>query len=268
MPEFLNRLGELKWVIRKIRIFEVLLDSILLLVLFSFLLFALNLPVLYAFAPPFGYLLMQAGKRRNLFRSIESRSDDLKERLECAYDNRDLDSVVARSLFRDVASLLANTRHSLFVDDRKIAVKVVFSVLIAFAFLLFTFLNVKPLNVPELAEEAVKQIAEKEAAPKSLAAGGILGAFDFGKPNQTQEAASELFGMPSIAKIEGEKIQMEIYLGGGELNLREVKREEREFLASPSFPVEATAAETFAENVPEKHEKVVRQYFEQVAKAG
>lgn len=267
MHEFLKRLNELKWVLRKIRIFEVLLDSMLLLIFSSLLLFAMNLPVLYAFAPPFGYLLMQVAKRRDLFKSIESKREELRERLECAYDNSKKDNIVVRSLSEDVAALLRKTRHSFFIDERKIVIKVVAMVLFVFGFVFITFMNIKPLNVPDLAEEAAKQIAQRETT-SAKPAGGILGAFEIGAPNQTQEAARELFGAPSVAKIEGEKITMELYLGGGELNVRETKAEQREFLASPAFPAEATAAETYAENVPEKHEKVVRQYFEQVAKGG
>ncbi|MDI6654959.1 MAG: hypothetical protein QME59_03650, partial [Candidatus Hydrothermarchaeota archaeon] len=109
-----------------------------------------------------------------------------------------------------------------------------------------------------LVEKPVSAVEKAQAGVGKVGAGEALGAGSLG-----ESTIQDIFGAPSVAKIEGEKLKLELYPGAGEIKLRDVK--ERKFSEVQHSAVGISPAEAFSEDIPEKYESIVRVYFEKLA---
>ncbi len=253
MYEFVNKLKEIKGAILRLRIFETLLDALLIFLFFCLIFLPLGIRVAYAFIPSFIYILFRASRSVNTLKLIEEKYPSFRERLDTAYDNREKKGIVVKDLSDGISEEMESVRYSSFISGRRVVGKVLLCALLSIFVLLLPFSNIK-LEIPYIPEKPFGVIekpgAEKEGVAETVAGAGAA------------TAEEDMFGEPSIAKIEGEKLSLELYPGAGEIKLRDVK--ERKFsevqpLAATALPVEA-----FSENVPQEYEEIIRAYFEKL----
>lgn len=258
---FVGKLKEIRWTYNRIKAFEVLLNGIAIISASILLLTLLALPPVFGVLPALPYIFFKFYRHADMF-SVLDRDENLKERIRAAYDNREKDSVVMHHLSSEAFMKLDKVIFSSFVEKRLVVTRVLLSILLAFASLAVILANVQLLDVRgELAKAAEK--AEDFSLDK-VELKKLVG--NFLKPPKSEEEEKDVFGKPSVAELPGQKLKLDLYLGGGEINLREVKPMRETFAQTPELPLAAMPSATYEEDIPEKHEKVVRKYFEEVAK--
>ncbi|MCS4541021.1 MAG: hypothetical protein HY929_01665 [Euryarchaeota archaeon] len=272
MYEFIDRINKIKGAVRRIKVFYIFLDAILVLLIFSLVFLLINIPVVYAVIIFTIYAILAIIKRKtNIFRIIEENYEYFRERLRTAYDNKERSSIIIKHLNEEITKKMDNAvEYSSFLDARKIRLKVFLSIFLVFIFLFFSFMNIKVVDAPNLLSSIVTK--KPVEVPSSIEEEGknkpTASAQRKKSPGGGKEAFEDIYGQSSIAKIEGEKINLELYVGAGELKVRDLKdfkeRKESFSTISPSFPATPTIAESYSENIPEKYEEVVRKYFEKL----
>ncbi|MBI5253891.1 MAG: hypothetical protein HY930_05800 [Euryarchaeota archaeon] len=255
MYEFVDKIREIRSAILRLRVFETLLDAVALFLFLSLIFLLLRVKVAYALIPSFVYILLSAVKSRDALQMVEDRYPNFRERLRAAYDNRGKDNIIIRDLGDKISREMDSVRCSSFLETRKAAGKIFLSIFLALIILYISFefdalLIEKPIRKPISTSEKVRAGVSKVGVGEAPEA-GVFG-----------EGARDIFGAPSIAKIEGEKLRLELYPGAGEIKLRDIK--ERKFSESPLLAAGASPAEAFSENVPQEYEEVVRVYFEKL----
>lgn len=258
---FVEKLKETRWAYSRIKAFETLLGGITIIFASTLVLTLLSLPPMFGILPAIPFLLFRFYRRADMF-SVLDRDENLKERIRAAYDNREKDSIVMRHLSSDAFARLDGVRFSSFMEKRLTVTRVLLSILLAFAALAVALANVQLLDAREELANAIEQAEDFSMDKGELKkfVGNLI------KPPQNNEEEKDIFGKPSVAELPGEKLKLDLYLGGGEMNLRETKPRRETFAQTPELPIAAMPSATYEEDIPEKHEKVVKKYFEEVAK--
>ncbi len=252
MYEFVNKIREIRSAILRLRVFETLLDAVALFLFLSLIFLLLRVKVAYALIPSFVYILLRAVKSRDALQMVEERYPNFRERLRAAYDSRGKDNIIIRDLGDKISREMDSVRCSSFLETRKVAGKIFLSIFLAL--IILSAANFKFVVLPELKKPV--------SAVEKAQAGEAIGAGKAPEVSGLGEGAQEIFGAPSVAKIEGEKLSLELYPGAGEIKLRDVK--ERKFSELQPLAAGASPAEAFSENVPQEYEEVIRAYFEKL----
>src|SRR3989337_1886027 len=121
MYNFINKLKEIKGAILRLRIFETLLDALLIFLFFGLIFLPLGIRVAYAFIPSFTYLLFRASRSANTLKLIEEKYPNFRERLDTAYDNREKKGIVVKDLSDRISGEMEEVRYSSFISGRKVA---------------------------------------------------------------------------------------------------------------------------------------------------
>lgn len=256
MYDFVQKVKEIKGAITKIRVFYLLLDSLSLFLFFSVVALLLGLPVFYALIPAVLFTALLLRKKTNVFRELAGRYRYFEERLQAAYDNRAEDNLIMRDLSSEVSVKLDEVRYSSFLSYRKALIRVLIPVILSFVIVSMSFADIEPIEI------SINLLQPVETASVSIgsAAGGEA-------QGPAAEVEEEIFGRASIAKIEGMEVELELYPAGSEIRIRQVE-EERGFAGVSEGLPEVEEAEAYAENIPEKYETVIKEYFEKLASEG
>lgn len=167
---------------------------------------------------------------------IESKHNELKEKLRTAYDSRDETNAIVDSLKEDVSSLLANVSSSHLLPAGKIALKLLITVLFIsgvatvssdpgkYTVPVDTITNITNTitGTPDGTNESMQVVGRPENVDKVGSKGG-----------------GDIFGKPKIASIEGKNIDLTIYGGTGIGNTpSEYNPNQNQFIKSAAFPVD------------------------------
>jgi hypothetical protein len=196
----------------------------------------------------------------------------LRDRLEAAYDNRDRENIITRDLIRDVNFELSNIRTDVFVDVKKAGAYITISIIAVFLLISLLFLGFEGFGLPGLfagSGGGGSGGTEGEGSGTGAGGGGTSGTGDVESSQDTsmgQGSSDDIYGDSSIASIDGEERELEMHpeygehgdfdfdgSEGGE-NVDEIK----------DGYVQATAAESYTENIPIELEETVRKYFEKL----
>ena len=269
MYEYVNKMKKVQGAIRRFKLFYILLDFLLVLLVFSLIFLLINIPVYYAVVFSTGSAIWKASKRRiNIFNAIEEKYDYFKERLKAAYDNREKSNVILKYLSEEISQKFDQVRYSSFLDSKKITSKVTASMLLVIIFLFLTFFNIRAFDAPGIFSSILKKPLEEFPETPTDEVGYGVGKDTLKKEKGVagSDVFEDIYGQTSIAKIEGEKISLELHVAAGEMKLRDIKEKEDAFsVTQPTFPITPAIAESYTENIPEKYEEVVKKYFEKLA---
>jgi hypothetical protein len=182
-------------------------------------------------------------RHRNVVLLIEERYPALQERLRTAWDNRERENVVMRSLSEEVLSSLRLVRVSALISQSAVVLKLVFAgmVILGSMFVTVNEEHVSPETLSEISDLAKtltgKQEENGEAPP---------GDFQNGDYESTGDGQGDIYGKPKIARLSGTKIDLLLYSGSGVgLELRSAEeRRLQEFEQTPVYPVDAVASGT------------------------
>ena len=205
------------------------------------------------------------GRYMDVCAEIGTAYSELDEPLKTAHDNCEIENVVMEDLAEDVTKEMDNIAYSSFLDRKRIFSRIVAIILMA---LFIVSLAVTDFSVVESVDAA------NFPALNKLAGGGGGDGGGSGENSGSMDMAGtgsvrDIYGEPSVASIEGTKLDLTMYTGvGSEFSIRETSETEtHDFKESSPFPVEPVASEA-PEPIPGENSDLVGRYFEELAAAG
>ena len=215
----------------------------------------------------FGFSFAYAWKRRSKSSLFERLGVSLSIKAKTAYDNRDSDSVIMQSLAKDVKQSLSCvgvfdliSGQRIFLKDRsvpvlyfKLGMVILFLGCVAFFGQSQAGDDVSPASfesLMELKDQATGLFAEEEQE-ESFSGSGISG---------------EIYGKPSLAVLQEEKLELEIFPGSGAgFRSEETEPLDRLFEAAAPGGGVAVPTELYIESLPPQHREIIKRYFENLA---
>jgi len=237
--------------------------------LFALLGIGMYLSVLPAVLVVFAAYMLNRRKQHPL-QILEKGNPALRDRLSAAYDNKDQDNFVVKELIRDTNYYLEDLRTDSFFNLRKTGTYVGISIVIVFILLSLMFFGLG-IGLPGL----FGGVGNSNGGSQGSGSGGSNGggsANGAGDTSTSQEAtlgqgsSQNIYGDVSIAKIEGKNMELEMHPEYGEEgSAGSGTNEKPPGTGIEDNSVQATAAESYAENIPVELEGAIRRYFEKLA---
>ncbi|MFQ6119777.1 MAG: hypothetical protein ACE5KE_07810 [Methanosarcinales archaeon] len=268
MYKSVKMISELKNLLNKLTTYNVLMDSIVIFLLFYAILILIDTNTFYAIVfaiiPPIIYLILVFIKNRkiNTILIIEQEFPCLKEKLRTTYDNIDKKNIILKNLEMQVSKRMELIKYSSFFNRKRFFSRILLCVLLALIILSATFANFKVYVLSDNFGNV--NISNTNGKSVSVGEGAEIGAIE--EIENEIGTNYDIYGEPSVAKIEGENIDLKIHPGfGSEVSVRETETKKETFSESPLFPVESDVAESYQENIPKTHKEVVKNYFKELA---
>jgi len=168
-----------------------------------------------------------------------------------AYDNQDLDTLPMQKLAADLNAILAGIRPSQILDSRRIKFRAAAMTVLLLAAIFFAQSeSTVPTDFQSLAGLREKALsAFEEQKPEEKAA-------------QPRNLSGNLFGKPSLAVLDENKIELVLDPGTGAGSLpRNVEPVERVFTKSQAGEVSAVPSELYIESLPPENREIIKRYF-------
>jgi hypothetical protein len=291
----ISRLSEVKKLSWKLSVFCVILNALVIFLVFAIVLRLFGIHAIIAVCPTIVYLMITViytVYKTNVIKSVISRHPSLNERLQTAYDNRNVKNIIVESLIKDVSRGMDMIQYSSFLNARGVMSRTILTVILVFVFLSINLVNVDDIGFnfrgfignefidqiedftgfrifqnefqPDEDErfESKNKIEEDKLGGES---GGELPGFNEGPipglgGGTGEESNPDIYGEPSSANIAGRNIDMEMHPEyGGEIEIKDVEEERRggEF----SGDLKGKSAE-IPEQDPVEYRELIRKYFQ------
>lgn len=267
MYKSVKMISELKNLLNKLTTYNVLMDSIVIFLLFYAILILIDsnsfYAIVFAIIPSIIYLILVFIKNRkmNTILIIEQEFPCLKEKLRTTYDNIDKKNIILKNLEMQVCKRMELIKYSSFFNRKRFFSRILLCVLLALIILSATFANFK---VYVLSDNFGNINNTNGKSKGDVGEGAEIGAIE--EIENEIGINYDIYGEPSVAKIEGENIDLKVHPGfGSEVSVRETETKKETFSESPLFPVESDVAESYQENIPKTHKEVVKNYFKELA---
>jgi hypothetical protein len=274
--EFEEKLNESLKVIWDINLFEYGLMFITAFLVSAVIFAVLGLTFYPAFVAAFivtlvFYVLKDKGY--DAVRYLERGNPDLEDKLMAAYDNRSTDNFVVRELVRDVSYDLNYISTDTFLNMKRVGIYVGVSMIAALLLLFIIISDYGSFGPGSFLGGAGGSGSGGGQGQGSGSGAGGGGTADEGEIESSQNIEEsrgppkDIYGDSSIAKIEGEDMELEMHPeygedGGFDSEGSEggegVKEIQQGF-------VQSTVAESYTENIPVEMEDTIRTYFEKIA---
>lgn len=273
LDEVYLKIKRLRRAFKGFKTYEAILDSILIFMIIYIILLFLRINVLFAACFAVGYFIFRLIKyfKFDIILEVVRRYPKLNERLQTAYDNIGIESLIARDLSQQVSRDMDEIRYSSFFPTRNIFKKVLAIICVAFMMISLTF-----AHVDQVVEESIGKILPPIPSNEGTQVNQVDKQLNKTRGNRTRisipgedTGESNIWGEASIAKIEGENVDFKIYRGvSSELGMRRAETELPEYGASEQFPVSAIASLGYEENYSKVYEEVIKNYFNNLSKLG
>ena len=195
-----------------------------------------------------GATLIKRRKKADIFQLL---GQEISEKARTAYDNRDLDSLPMQSLAIELEANLTKIKPSEVLNSRKISSRaIVLALLSCTAFLLSQSEIVTPLDFQSLANLRDKALSafENETPVQST--------------SQERNLTGNLFGNPTLAVLNENKMEIMLYSGIGAGSLaRNTQPVERVFQQSRAGEAAAVPSELYIESLPPENKDIIKRYF-------
>ncbi len=195
-----------------------------------------------------GATLIKRRKKVDIFLLL---GPQLSEKARTAYDNREVDSLPMQYLAKEIKTSLNIIKPSDIFNSRQISSRAFAIVLISgIAILLAQSEVVTPSDFQSLADLRDKALSvfENEMPTQST--------------NQEINLTGNLFGNPSLAVLNENKMEIKLYPGIGAGSLaRNTQPVERVFLQSQAGDAAAVPSELYIESLPPENKDIIKRYF-------
>lgn len=299
-----SRIRDARFEIANIRMFSVILESIIIFALCSIGLSMSGLPFLYGIMPSFAYFMLKLAaviRDRRTMSTIILKYPGLYERLQTAYDNRRESNILVERQISDVSRGMDDMRSSAFISGRSVFLRVSVTVVLLFVLLSIHLVSIQQAGVHfrtdlERALEGIYGGGEGDGGSETMGMGGgkewergnhsnkketekIGGAYGGKAPGFSEGPLAgtgggtgenenqNLYGAPTSARIEGQNVKMEVHPEyGGEVDIEDTRKpsDTRPFDALES--VDSAASDRSQD--PVEYEEVIRAYFEKLSSEG
>ena len=273
--EFESRISDAIGGIWDIYLFEYILTLITAFLVLSVAFFIFGIEFYYAVVPTLILAVVLYVRGKNAYealKEVEKGNPELEDKLLAAYDNKDKDNFIVRELVRDVSYDLDYVNNEAFVNVKKINTYVMVCIISVFLLLFLLFSDFEGLGFDGLLGGGGGSGGTQGDGSGSGSGGGGTG--EEGDVESSQDLQSnpgpsqDIYGDSSTAKIDGQDTELEIhpeYGENGDFDSEESEGGDRVNEIREGF-TQATAAETYTENIPVEMEEVVRSYFEKITK--
>ena len=253
MKQFSNVVNEINRTLNEMILFENIVNTTLVFLVFYLVLSVLDLHPILALVPAAGYLGFYS--YISLYRTskplmVESKYAPLKEKLRTAADNLDKDNQIVQELEYEVTSEMKNVGLSMFINPKTLSYKILAVMVLSFLIIFATTANLKLLD---FARRTVPDIFE---GPKGV------GNFVATKLNTSED----IYGKEDVAKLGDKELNIRIKPVDFKINVKEEGEANYQKFES-TFPNEFSVKETTAyeENIPQEQQELVKNYFKRLA---
>jgi len=255
MKQFRSLIKEINSTLNGLVLFDVSINAILLFLSIYLFLALFNLYPIFAVFPAVVYFLMASLKKmgKNKMKTVESKYDNLREKLRTAADNVDLENSVVAELQEEVAHDMKKVVVSSFLNPKKLSYRIFICVILAFTIVFVSTLHLSFLDL----ENLLKQVPD--LLDNSLGRFGTAAAFS------DVNLTDDIYGDKELAVLGNEKINIKIQPANFKVNVKETgKIEEKQF--DEIFPGEVfiESSEVFEENIPLEEQELVKTYFKKI----
>lgn len=254
MKQFSNVVKEINKTLNQLILFENIVNTTLVFLVFYFILSIVDFHPLYALIPALLYLGFYSYISFKSYKPliVEGKYSPLKEKLRTAADNIGLENPVVEELEYEVTSEMKNVGLSMFINPKTLSYKIFAVMILSFVIIFTASLNLKLL---EFAKQKVPNIFET----KNLKGVGNFVASQL----QTDE---DIYGKDDVAKLGDKELNIRIKPIDFKVNVKEegdVQQQKFETV----FPNELVVKETVAyeENIPQEQQELVKNYFKKLA---
>ena len=253
MKQFQNVVKEINRTLNEIILFENVVNTTLVFLVFYLILSTIDFNPLFALIPALLYLGFYSYMSFKSYKPliVESKYSPLREKLRTAADNIGRESPIVEELEYEVTSEMKNVSLSMFINPRTLSYKIFAVMLLSFLIIFVTTLNLKLL---EFARQKVPDIFER--SPKGV------GNFVATK----LETSEDIYGKEDVAKLGDKELNIRIKPVDFKINVKE-EGEAQQQRFETIFPKELAVKETVAyeENIPQEQQELVKNYFKKLA---
>ncbi len=254
MKQFQDVVREINRTLNEIILFENVVNTTLVFLVFYLILSVFDFRPLYALIPAllylgfYSYISFKSSKPL----IVESKYAPLREKLRTAADNIGMSNPIVDELEYEVTSEMKNVGLSMFINPRTLSYKIFAVMLLSFIIIFATTLNLKLL---EFAKHKVPDIFET----KNLKG---VGNFVATKLNTSED----IYGKEDVAKLGDKELNIRIKPIDFKINVRE-EGDSNQQKFETVFPKELIVKETVAyeENIPQEQQELVKNYFKKLA---
>ena len=254
MKQFSSVIKEINRTLNELILFENIVNTTIVFLLFYLILSVLDFHPLYALIPALMYLGFYSYIRFKSYKPliVESKYAPLKEKLRTAADNVGLDNPIAEELEYEVTSEMKNVGLSMFINPKILSYKIFGVMLLSFLIIFATTLNLKLL---EFAKEKVPDIFDTK---------GLKGVGNFVATKLN--TSDDIYGKENVAKLGDKELNIRIKPVDFKVNVKEEGDTQRQNFET-TFPQEMIVKETVAyeENIPQEQQELVKNYFKKLA---
>ena len=254
MKQFSEVIKEMNRTLNELIIFENIVNTTLVFLVFYLILTFFDFSPLYAVIPSLLYLGFYSYMHFKAYKPliVESKYAPLREKLRTAADNVNLDNPIAEELEYEVTSEMKNVGLSMFINPRKLSYKIFAVVILSFLIIFSTTLNLKLI---EFAKHNVPNIFDT----KNLKG---VGNFQAVKLN----TSDDIYGKEDVAKLGDKELNIRIKPVNFKVNVKEEGEFQKQKFET-TFPQELVVKETVAyeENIPQEQQELVKNYFKRLA---
>jgi hypothetical protein len=259
MNLFKKALKEVNAILDEVLIFNTILNSILVFLGTYIILMLLNLNPWWSLFAALGYLIYVLHKdiTKSKLGMVETAYAPLYERLSTAADNADRENEMVEELKKEVVHHLHKVPVSSFVKVRKVSGKILASVLLCFGILLVAIYNI---NLGALDIDLAQSLQSIMATGDGGDGAGLEGVAG-------QSEGGDIFGEEDVAELGTRELQMTIKQASTEVVSSFIDDPPNQDFEE-TFPDEvfAESAGSFEEKISSQHQKLVKEYFKELAK--
>jgi len=254
MKQFQNVVKEINRTLNELILFENIVNTTLVFLVFYLVLSLFDFHPLYALIPALLYLGFYSYIRFKYSKPliVESKYAPLKEKLRTAADNIGLDNPIVDELEYEVTNEMKNVGLSLFINPKILSYKIFGVMLLSFLIIFATTLNLKLL---EFAKEKVPDIFDTK---------GLKGVGNFVATKLN--TSEDIYGKEDVAKLGDKELNIRIKPVDFKVNVKEEGDTQKQNFET-TFPQELIVKETTAyeENIPQEQQELVKNYFKKLA---
>ncbi|WP_406661923.1 hypothetical protein V7O66_05280 [Methanolobus sp. ZRKC3] len=196
---------------------------------------------------------------------VEEKYPNLRERLRTAYDNLNVDNIIANDLVQIVSANVTKVNSSDFMRKRRVTFGIVI-LLVSFAALtVITVNDIHTDTTPDDWKDILDNLpgVSEEENPDDL--------FEIGDEGGEEGDGSDsenLIGEPAVVVVEGKEVDLSLPPGSGVgfSNSEDAEEREEEFQQSSAYEISVISSQAYYEELPDGYESIIKDYFEELAK--
>ena len=254
MKQFQNVVKEINRTLTEITLFENIVNTTLIFLLFYLIFSIFDFTPLYALMPALIYLIFYSytGFSSSKTLIVESKYAPLREKLRTAADNMGMENPIANELAYEVTSEMKNVGLSMFINPRTLSYKIFGAIILSFMIIFATTSNLK---IYDFAKHKVPDIFETR---------GMKGVGNFVAVKLN--TSDDIYGREDVAKLGDKELNIRIKPVDFKVNVKEegdAKQQKFETVFPKELDVKETAA--YEENIPQEQQELVKNYFKKLA---